>query len=127
VEASGAAGLGAYWVVDSFGHLIRIDALTNRVTGRYTIPLENFGSCTTPSWFPGVVGPVFVNRSLWFAQCNPNRLVEFDPSTRRSATFAIPQEVGWLLTVPGVHDEVWLFDPHGGTVTPFSTESKTMG
>jgi streptogramin lyase len=124
--SSAGWGLGAYWVVDTSGELVRADALTNRAV-TYDTAVSTSGSCIAPSWYPGIVGPVVVDDRLWFAQCNPNRLIRFDPSTRRSATVPIPQEVGWLQIVPGVPHEVWLFDPFGGTITPFDTGSRTMG
>lgn len=120
-------GLGAYWVIDATGHLIRIDAATSKVTGRYTTPVSAFSSCTNPSWYPGVIGPVVVGDVLWFAQCNPNELVAFDPSTRRAATFPIPQSVAWLVDVRSSPGVLWLFDPIGGTLTPFSTGVKQLG
>lgn len=125
--ASSGWGLGAYWVIDANGELIRVDAFTSRIAGIYQTPAAPLGSCTNPSWYPGLVGPVVVGRVLWFAQCNPNELIAFDPETRRSSTYPIPQVVGWLLTVPTAPDSLWLFDPQGGTLTWFSTSTKTMG
>jgi class 3 adenylate cyclase len=125
--ASAGWGLGAYWVVDDVGHLVRVDALTSRIAGTYSTPILALSSCRNPGWYPGVVGPVVTGGVLWFAQCNPNELIAFNPATRRASTFAIPQEVGWLLAVPAAPDTVWLFDPYGGTLTPFSTRLKRMG
>lgn len=124
--ASAGWGLGAYWVVDAFGRLVRVDNATDR-TSIYQTPVAAPGSCSNPPWYSAVVGPVVSGHALWFAQCNPNELVRFDPATGRGASFVIPQEVAWILTVPAFPDEVWLFDPYGGTLTPFNTRLKRMG
>jgi hypothetical protein len=125
--ASSGWGLGAYWVIDRVGHLVRVDAATSRIADTYSTPILSLSSCSNPSWYPGVVGPVIVGGVLWFAQCDPNELIGFDPATRRASTFAIPQEVGWLMTVRTAPDTLWLFDPYGGTLTPFDTSTKTVG
>jgi class 3 adenylate cyclase/streptogramin lyase len=98
-----AAGNGAVWVLQPDANLLRIDPISNRVTGTW-----NTHAVETTILVP-------LRGYEWICECTVNKIMRFDARTGRSRTFSIPEQA-FLIDVSG--PKVYLLDPEHATVTP---------
>ena len=105
VDGTIATGNGAVWVLESDGTLLRINPLTNHVTGRYaTRAIE------TQTLIP-------LAGYEWICECIRNDVRRFDGRTGRSRTFEIPEHAYLIGVESGKRASTWLLDPKGATLT----------
>jgi class 3 adenylate cyclase/streptogramin lyase len=100
-----ATGNGAVWVLESGGTLLRIDPLSNRVTGTYET-----GAVETTTLVP-------LAGYEWICECTVNSVRRFDPRTRSARRFPIPAQA-YLIGVDASRGRtLWLLDPQHATLT----------
>jgi streptogramin lyase len=97
-----ATGMGATWILEADGTLIRIDPLTNRIAARYRTGALETGILE-------VVGGY-----VWICECQFNQVRRFDARTGKAKTFKIAENA---FIVPVVAAKITLFDPDNGTIT----------
>lgn len=100
-----ATGNGAVWVLEGDGTLIRIDPVSNRVSGRY-----DTHAVETHTLIP-------VAGYEWICECIVNKVLRYDSSARRGTTFSIPEsaEIVGVDSIDG--KTLWLLDGQGATLT----------
>lgn len=110
-----AIGNGAVWILDTDGTLVRIDPLTDRVDARYKtravetttlIPLAGYD---------------------WICECVINRVLRFDPVTKRAKTFSIAENAYLIGVDSSDGDTLWLLDTQGATLTPMDPRTGRTG
>jgi class 3 adenylate cyclase/streptogramin lyase len=100
-----ATGNGAVWVLESGGTLLRINPVSNRVTGAYET-----GAVETTTLVP-------LAGYEWICECIVNSVRRFDPRTRSARRFPIPAQA-YLIGVDASRGRtLWLLDPQHATLT----------
>jgi class 3 adenylate cyclase/streptogramin lyase len=100
-----ATGNGAVWVLESGGTLLRVDPVSNHVTGTYET-----GAVETQTLVP-------LAGYEWICECMFNRVRRFDPRTRQARTFRIAAQA-YLIGVDASRGRtLWLLDPQNATLT----------
>ena len=100
-----ATGNGAVWVLEDVGRLLRINPLTNQITGKYET-----GAVETSTLVP-------LAGYEWICECVVNQVRRFDARTREARTFKIPTQA-YLIGVDTTHGPTtWLLDPDHSTLT----------
>ncbi|MGZ8694989.1 MAG: adenylate/guanylate cyclase domain-containing protein [Gaiellaceae bacterium] len=108
-----AAGNGAVWVLQPDTTLLRIDPVTNRITGKWKTNAVETEAALVP-----LAGYV------WICECQVSQVRRFDPRTGRSRTFTIPTQA-FLVDVD--RSRLWFLDPMNSTVTPMDPETGETG
>jgi streptogramin lyase len=101
-------------VLGNDGMLVRIDPVTNRVTGRYDTQAVETSTLIPLAGYE------------WICECIVNKVLRYDATARRGRTFTIPEQAEIIGVDSTDGKTLWLLDGQGATLTQMNpTTGKT--
>ncbi len=104
-----AAGNGAVWIIQPDTTLLRIDPVSNRITGKWKTNAVETNVALVP-----------LAGYEWICECQINKVMRFDARTGTSRTFTIPEQA-FLIDVD--RSKLWFLDPENSTITPMDPKT----
>jgi len=104
-----AAGNGAVWVIQPDTTLLRINPVSNRITGKWKTNAIETNVALVP-----------LAGYEWICECQINKVMRFDARTGTSRTFTIPEQA-FLIDVD--KSKLWFLDPQNSTITAMNPKT----